>query len=310
MMGPFAGGLLIDNFGWKGIFAPVIALGFIAMVAVTKIIPGEARAPRRLDALRSSDWLGQLLLSLGVAGFVGYLSSRPLTDVPAFQDLRLLLASVILLLLFAARSKRSANPLVPLSLLRVRNFAAATFCSTLRMFAMGAFAFLVALYLRDIYGLSASAIGAVLTVHYLVLFVLIWRSGKFADRWGSRWIVFCGILVQASALVYFALLREAQAMGIVVIGLVLHAMGAGAYLAPAHRSAMGHVPAEKLGAAAGFYSMVRYSGTLLGPALSGVLLHSGVIRLGSAVAAYQRVFWVIAGVAACGSLVALLIEDR
>jgi MFS family permease len=70
-----------------------------------------------------------------------------------------------------------------------------------------------------------------------------------------------------------------------------------------HRSSLSKIPQAQSGAAAGLYSMIRFTGTVLGTALGGVLLQQGLDQAVLPAEAYQVVFWCIAGVALLGVVI-------
>ena len=92
---------------------------------------------------------------------------------------------------------------------------------------------------------------------------------------------------------YFGLLPGGISSLWIVAGLVIHGLAAGIYLASVHRTALASVPRDQSGTASGLYSMIRYSGLLLGPALAGVLLFSFLSNPQPPVHAYQKVFLLI-----------------
>ena len=121
--------------------------------------------------------------------------------------------------------------------------------------------------------------------------------------------VVLGLSVQMTAMAYFALLGGGAALGLVVMGLVAHGLGAGLALPALHRAALSGVPQRRIGVAAGLYSMIRFCGTILGAALQGVLLQQGLDRGLPAVDAYHVCFWFIVAIAFMGIVMALRLRE-
>ena len=303
MAGPLIGGLLIDALGWRAILAPMFAAGVAALFVVRRRIPD---GPRRIAPL---DWQGLVLYALGLTLFVFFVSSRPVTGVAPLRDVRLLAGAVVFLGLFVARELTAASPLITLSILRFRNFAPASLCSGLRMFLFGGFGILLPLYLAEVHGLEPTAIGLLLTGHFVALLLTMRWGGVLSDSFGSRWLIAAGTLVQAGALAALSDPGIAGSLVSVMVVLVVHGLGAGVYLAPVHRAAMAGVPGGQRGAAAGLYSVLRYSGSLLGPAVAGILLEAG-LQAGPSAAAYRTAFAVIALAGLLAVPLAITIRDR
>ena len=174
---------------------------------------------------------------------------------------------------------------------------------------MGSLFLLIPLYLTDVYSLSAARIGVYMTAHSLSLLVTITLGGKLADRWPNRWIIMFGGLSGGGVCLFFGLAGGDGTSAWVLAGLIGHGVSAGFYLASVHRTALAHVPKEEAGSTSGLYSMLRYSGALLGPAISGVLLYwllSGSI---SPAAAYRRVFLMISPLGLVSGILAGRIRD-
>ncbi len=87
---PFMAGLLVDALGWRAIYPPILLAGVLAFIMIRRNIqPLTQRVDFRY--LRSFDWVGVALLSGALVSLLFYTSSRPITGVPALQDVRLLL---------------------------------------------------------------------------------------------------------------------------------------------------------------------------------------------------------------------------
>ncbi len=300
MVGPFLGGLLVDHLGWRTIFGPALIVGILAFFAIQKLVPslsGEVKP----DYLRHFDWGGVALLGATITGFLFYVSSRPITGVAALRDWRLLAITLLLLGGFIYWERHRADPFVPLPIFARRIFTLASLCAGIRMSAMSGIHFLTPLYLADVHHLNAATTGVILTVHAGALVLILRLGGQLADRWGSRWPVVVSLSTQAGAMAFLAYLPATAALWLVVLGILVHGLGAATSLAALHRAAMVDVPAGQSGVAAGLYSMIRFAGLVFGTALGGVILQQGLDRLLTPVEAYQIVYLFIAGVALLGA---------
>ena len=304
---PSLGGFLVDSLGWRTIFVPILVVALFALIIVRWQIP-TLRGKPNWAILRSFDWGGTLLLGSTVTVLVLYISSRPVTGVEPLQDWRLLLLFLLSGGLFVFWERRHIAPLVDLGILQNRNFRLASIAAGLRMAMMIGISFLMPLYLADIYQLTASAIGLLATAHATALFISIRLGGPWADRWSKRWLVVIGLSVQMSIMVYFALLPGNLSVLWIVLGTVIHGLGAGLSLAALHRAALDPISEKQTGSAAGVYSMTRFAGSMLGVAVIGVILQSGLDRGLMTVAAYQIVYGFLAGVGLLGVLLASRME--
>lgn len=308
MVGPLLAGLLVDNWSWRLIFGPALMVGGVALLMVRRRVPaGHGNARPRF--LRTFDWGGAALLSAALTTGLFYISSRPITGVPALRDWRLLVATCLLFTSFALWERRRVEPFIGGSVFALRPFTEASLCAAARMFANSSIPFLVPLYLTDVRGLSAAGIGLAIVIHAGALATAMRLGGGLADRWGSRRPVILGLSTQAGVMAFFALLPGDAALPLAGLGLVLHGLGAGLVQPALDRAAMAHIPNNQVGAAAGLYSMIRFGGTALGVTLHGLILQTGLDRGLLPIDAYHTAFRVITGVLFLGMMIALRLRE-
>ena len=304
------GGIIIDRLGWRSIFVVPLLASIVAIYLVRRVV----RAPEHhehVDSLRDFDWTGALLLSATLAALLFYISSRTVTGWPPLTDWRLLLATVALLAVFVWYERRTAQPFIDLSILLDGTFRKASIASATRMFVMSSTSFLNPLFLADIKGLNATAIGLIVMIRAVALFPTMYFGGRVADRWGSRRPIVLGLSVQAASTVLLALSGAGKGVILIVAGLILYGLGAGLALPALHRAVMSGPDGERDGAAAGLYSMIRFWGMMLGTALAGVLLQTLLDRGLPPAASYRFAYasTVVVGIIGV-AIVATLKEER
>ena len=112
--GPVAGGWLTQQFGWRSVFLINLPLGLLAAVLAWRL-PRRAGTGGRLQF----DMLGVVLFTLFIAPLLLALERLQRFDLAALPVVALLVAlSVASLLLLLRQERRTANPLLPLGLLR------------------------------------------------------------------------------------------------------------------------------------------------------------------------------------------------
>lgn len=305
---PYFGGLLVDAFGWRAIYPPVLIAGVFAFWVVRRNVP--TLAARTVDPrfLRTFDWTGVLLLSSGLVTLLFYTSSRPITGVDGLRDWRLLAICLAFFLALVLWERRRAQPYVNLALFSNFTFTASSVCAGLRMFLMTSSSFVMPLYLTDIHHLNASAIGIVLALQAGSLFLISRAGGQLADRWGSRRPVMISMAAMVLIMALLALLPPATPVWVLFAISAVHGLLIGLSLAPLHRSSMQGITEEETGGAAGLYSMIRFAGQILGVSVAGVVLQQGLQQADAPIVAYQTVFWLYSVVAVLGLLLATRIR--
>lgn len=295
---PSIGGFLVDSFGWRMIFLPVLFIAILTVLVVRWQIPSLQKRPN-LSLLRGFDWFGVLLLNGAVLFLVLYLSSRPITGVEPLRDMRLFGGFIVFSILFIQRERKHPDPLVNLSLLRNRNFSLGSLTAGFRMAMMVGPNFLFALYLADVYQFSATEIGFFATVHSIVLFIFIRLGGNWADGRSRRQLIIVGLAIQLLAMLFFALLSVTLPIPLLYAGVMVHGVGAGLCIVSMHRKALDSVEESQTGGAAGIYSMTRFGGSMIATTIIGVVLQYGRDQEFALITTYQLAFTVLV---VCGLL--------
>jgi MFS family permease len=99
---------------------------------------------------------------------------------------------------------RVREPMVPLTLFRVRNFAGANAFTLLLYFALGGTLFFLPFDLIQVQGYSATAAGAAVVPVVVLIFLLSRHTGGLADRFGARFPLVLGPAIAAVGFVLFA----------------------------------------------------------------------------------------------------------
>jgi len=307
MVGPILGGFLIDRFSWRAILLPLIGISLITVPILVTTLPKEPKRRGIRRMLLRFDWIGAFLLTVTITFGVFYLSSEIITARPPLTDFRLLAVSLAALGLFLVRERRYHTPFVPSNLFAHRGYTAAAIGVSVRMVLLGSMNFLLPLFLTDLYALPAALTGIFLTVSAAALLVAMKFGGFLADRWSRRFPAIIGLGLQTVAFTYLAILPRDVPVWSIGFGGALNGLAAGLSLVSLHRSALDEIPTSDVGTAAGIYSMIRFIGSLVGAALNGVVLQSGLERLATMIGAYRRNFWVAALIGFGGMLVVLFV---
>jgi MFS family permease len=153
VIGPLAGGLLIQIGSWRWVFVVNLPL-VLAMLYLLEHAPkGEPVASARVD------WVGGVLCALGLAGpIVGLIEqpthgwSDPLVWVPIVLGCALLGA-------FLAWEARSRTPMLPLALFHAPNFRVGNLTTFTFYAALSVMTFVLVVFLEQVAGYTALAAG-------------------------------------------------------------------------------------------------------------------------------------------------------
>jgi EmrB/QacA subfamily drug resistance transporter len=271
VIGPLAGGVLIDNASWRWIFLLNVPLVIFVLVLTAKAIPHT----QSRQAGAKVDFLGGLLCAVGLGGVVFALieQSRLGWSDPAVAIA--LIAGVLALIAFVLHERRTENPMMPLDLFRSRNFAVGNL-ATLTMYAgLGGALFFVALYLQQVAGYSALDAGASFLPITAMVFGLSRRFGGLADKFGPRWFMGFGPVVASAGLAL--LLRvgsKPDYLGEVLPALLVFGLGLSMTVAPLTSTVLAAVDEKHAGVASGVNNAIARIAQLLAIAVLGAFVTS------------------------------------
>ncbi|MDB5870613.1 MAG: transporter [Ramlibacter sp.] len=269
-VGPVLGGFLVDNYSWTWAFLINLPLGVVLLVICLNKVPESSDPSARDNAL---DVPGAVLATLGLAGIVFAFIEAP---VRGWDDPAVLGAGIAGAVVFAAFfvvEARSRSPMLPLALLKIRNFAGANLLTLLLYAALGGGLYFFPLNLIQVQGYSAAGAGAALLPFIAIMFTLSRWAGKLVDRFGPRLPLVAGPLIAAGGFALFALpgvggeYWSTFLPAVIVLGL-----GMTVTVAPLTTTVMNSVDAERAGLASGINNAVSRTGSLLSIAVFGIVM--------------------------------------
>jgi EmrB/QacA subfamily drug resistance transporter len=267
VLGPLAGGELLQISSWRVIFLINLPLVAICVTLILAVIP---RAKPRPETARRIDFPGGLLCALGLGGPVFALIEQPRLGWTSPAVIVPLIAGVVLLVCFALHESRARDPMLPLTLFRRRNFSVGNI-ETLSMYAgLSILFFFLTIFLQQIGGYTPLQSGLATLPATAVVFMLSKRFGALADRFGPRLFMGAGPLVAASGLLLF------QRIGVrvdyltdVLPGILVFSLGLSMTVAPLTAAVLAGVDAGQAGIASAVNNAVARVAGLLGVAAVG-----------------------------------------
>ena len=269
LLGPVGGGALVDLAGWRWIFA-INVLPIAVTLLVARRIPEphrEGRAPR-------IDLPGAVLGAIGLAGPVFALIEQerlgwtsPLVLIPLIVGIASLAACLIV-------ERRSANPMLPLGLFRIRNFGWGNLSTTFIYAALSIGPLAVTLLLQEVAGLSATTAGLVSLPSALLSLALGGTAGRLAGRYGARLFMTVGPVIAALGFLWqvLAVRPDVDVLTQVLPGLLLFAFGLAVTVPPLTSAVLGSIPAERSGIASAVSNAVSRIAGLIAVACFGSIV--------------------------------------
>jgi EmrB/QacA subfamily drug resistance transporter len=267
-LGPFIGGVLVQQAGWQSIFLVNVPLG-IAVIALTVYrIPGEWAE----EMARRFDLPGAVLYGAMLIGCM-----YGLTLIPSLEGIVWIGGGLLILCVFAWWEKRVKVPLIEPSLFsgnRVFLFSnVAAMINYAVVFAVG---FLMSLYLQFIRGIDPQTTGLILVAQPVVQMLISPVSGHLSDSVEPRILATAGMIFTTIGLGILALISPVTPVWIMIAGMVILGLGYGLFSSPNTNAIMSSVDRRSLGIASAMVSTSRAIGQMFSLAIA-MLVFSIVI---------------------------------
>ncbi len=271
VVGPLAGGFLVDAVSWRLIFAVNIPFVVITLLLVFRAVParepGAARAP--------VDWLGAALTFFGLAGPVLALIRQPDVGWSSPEVWGPGIGGPLLLAVFLWHERHTPAPMLPLGLFRRRNFAIGN-VETFAMYGgLGVTFFLLGLFLQEVAGYRALQAGLALMPSTIVMFLLSKRMGRLADRFGPQLFMGLGPLIAAVGLALMLRVgADVNYFTELLPALLVFSLGLSCTVAPLTAAVLSDADESNAGIASGVNNAIARIAGLLAIAAVGAVISS------------------------------------
>lgn len=155
MLGPLIGGFLVTYADWRWIFYVNLPIALAALVLARAHVPDV----RGAEAASPMDWVGVVLTAVGLSCLIFAVSSLSDRSVSGPVVTTLFLVAALCLGLYWPHARRHADPIVDLTLFRLRTFRIAVLDGSVVRLGMQAAPFLWTMLLQVCLGVSAFVAG-------------------------------------------------------------------------------------------------------------------------------------------------------
>ena len=256
-VGPVLGGILLEFFWWGSVFLLALPVMAVLLFLGPRVLP-EYRDENagRLDVLSAAM---SIVAVLAVIFGLKEIAQNGIGPLP----LTAIVVGVTVGAIWVWRQQRLADPMIDLSLFRIRSFDTALAVNFLAIFvAVGYFLF-IAQYLQLVAGLSPLAAGLLSLPSAAGFIIGSQLAPRIAQRVRPAYIICTGLLLAAVGLAILSQVYATDGLATLVIASVVISLGLAPVFGLTTELIVGAAPPERAGGASG----VSETGSELGGAL-------------------------------------------
>jgi EmrB/QacA subfamily drug resistance transporter len=311
--GVLLGGILTDGLGWEWVLWVNVPVSLIALALTPGLIPES----RSASSTRHFDAAGAVSVTAGLSVLAYALLDASTAGWGSTKIVTLLAISAILLAAFVAIELRSAAPLVPFRIFRLRTLTGANVIGILLGASLFSMFFFISLYMQQVLGYSPIHAGLSYLPLAVTIIVAAGLGGQLVTRFGFKPILASGMLFVALGLIWFSRVSVGGGfLGDILGPSLLAAMGLGFGFVTSTIAAVSGVKEREQGLASGLINTSQQIGGALGLAVLSTIatsrthhvMASGVSNLQHALTdGFQSAFLGGAAIAALGFLATLIL---
>jgi EmrB/QacA subfamily drug resistance transporter len=270
--GVLFGGLLTGGPGWRWVMFVNPLAAVLVLAGVFALLSGER--PRR-TSLASFDLVGSLLATVAMLLLVFSVVEAPSQGWGSARTLGGLALAIALLGLFVLNERRIRNPLLPLSIFRVRGLAVADVTQLVAFAGFLSLFFLLTLYMQNVLGYSPIQTGAAYLPLCFGVGISAGISAQLLSRLGTRPVIVAGSLIASGGVFWLSRIPvDGSFLGDLLPGMMVMSAGLGAVFVGVTTAANAGVPSDKAGLAAALLNACQQIGGALGIAVFSVIASS------------------------------------
>lgn len=253
-LGPFLGGFLTHNFGWRSIFLSNVPLGLIIIAFIFWKLKEEWA-----EAIGEKfDFGGSLIYGLGLAVLIYGFSTLP-TILGALA----ILIGISMILAFIKWETKMRSPILNVKLFsNNRVFAFANLAALIHYSSTFAVSFLLSLYLQYIKMLNPQNAGLILVTMPAMQAISSPIAGRLSDRIDPRILASIGMGITTTGLLFLTFIGARTNLGYIIGSLIFLGLGFGLFSSPNTNAIMSSVENRFYGVASATLATMRQVGMM------------------------------------------------
>jgi len=274
LVGPLAGGLLVDGLGWEWIFFINLPVGVIGFVLAWMLVPKLETHRHRFNPLGVTlSAVAMFLIVFGLQEGEHYDWGAIWGPVSVWG---LIVVGVLVLAIFIwQQAVTKSEPLLPLGLFRDRNFWVSNAGIAVVGFVVTSQSLSLMFFIQLGRGLTPTQSALLMVPMAVIAGVLSPFAGRLLDLIDPRLMLVPGLLLVAGALVWYAtMMKPDTPVWMFLLPSAVLGVGNAGMWGPLATTATRNLPMRHAGAGSGVYNTTRTVGSAVGSAAMAAFMQS------------------------------------
>jgi len=268
VVGPLAGGIIVDNISWAWIFWINLPIGIISIIAFMLFLKEDVAHKQA-----KIDYLGSVLFSISIVALLVMLTE---TDASAWILLSLFAVFVVSGILFLAQERRAPEPIISIPLWSRRLIATSNAATLLAGMALIGLSTILPLYVQGVLGRSPLVAGFTLTMLVVGWPLAVMLSGRFYRVFGIQRTLRVGSLMFPFGACFLLFLTPDSSPIVAGAGSFFMGFGMGLISLTSIVLVQDSVKWSMRGSATSSIIFSRSLGNTLGATVLGAILNAGI----------------------------------
>ncbi|MBI0581941.1 MAG: MFS transporter [Methanomassiliicoccales archaeon] len=268
MLGPVIGGVLVGTFGWQSIFLVNVPIGLFAAVLAFKYL----HLDETLSSRFKPDLVGALLWIVMMSALVLALGNIGNTGKVGTTTAGLLVVLVVMLILFIKRESRIEEPLLDLTIFKVRRFSLLVLSMVAFFISMNMVTILGPFYFEGVMVYDPVMVGLIFMILPAITMFGSPLVGRLYDRKRMFPYTTLAHLIRAAAFFTMAYGFMGANIPLVLVAFVLMGIGTCLFQTPNNAEMMMALPIKKSGQASSIQATTRNLSLAVGVSLATILM--------------------------------------
>lgn len=276
VLGPPIGGFLVTYASWHWVFLINLPIGIAGIILVLRYLPEVSKpAPRPLDVLGlllSGVSLASLVLSFDVIGH---------DLMPWYGAFGLIGVGLLSGGLYLLHARRTAFPILDLSLFRIHTFSASTLGGNLSRLAIGATPFLLTMQLQVVFGMTPLEAGLLSFTGAAGALLMKFTAAPIIRMFGFRRTLMVNAVLSGLGVLAIAFFGASSAHWIIMVVLLIAGFLRSLQLTGVNTLTYADVTPERMSQASGLASVAQQLAISLGVGIAALSLNLSMAWRGS-----------------------------